>query len=247
MHRCKDSATRQERPIMNNQTQLIEQLASLLKRYRTETPPGHQPYLIAETVDSVLSDVRAYLEQLAEPPPVISYGMQSIHDAITDDPSLCEPAPSMAGDVPKIGCVQHDCAECQTRAALPVGELTDQIFEVMQGWSSATFGWQGSNDPEVEAANFAKGKLEHDKECKRRISVILAAAQAAPARVPLMDELVPACRDLIDFLDKNPPMGESIWAIQRIRKALRSVPAGPGDMAIYQEIAAHVITQGGKA
>jgi hypothetical protein len=44
-----------------------------------------------------------------------------------------EPAPSMAGDVPKIGCVGHDCAECQARAALPASDMPDCWVVVKDG------------------------------------------------------------------------------------------------------------------
>lgn len=75
-----------------------------------------------------------------------------------------------------------------------------------------------------------------DKEAQASCTVPACFAREPQAQGDA--ELVSACRDLIAFLDKNPPMGESIWAIQRIRTALRAVPAGPEDVAIYKAIAA---------
>lgn len=55
--------------------------------------------------------------------------------------------------------------------------LVDTLFEIFQGWSSATFGWQDSSDPDVEAANFAKAKQDHRNECKRRLTAALSTAR----------------------------------------------------------------------
>jgi hypothetical protein len=87
------------------------------------------------------------------------------------------PAALPASDTPKIGCVQHDCAECQARAALPVGELTDrQILDIAK------------IDCRIE---FSNDDIEEDAQIETTITfarAILAAAQTAPALVPLTSE-----------------------------------------------------------
>ncbi len=50
-----------------------------------------------------------------------------------------------------------------------------------------------------------------------------ATAKRNAALIAAAPDFADACRDLVDFLDKNPPMGESIWAIQRIRAALGAI------------------------
>jgi hypothetical protein len=214
---------------MTNPTQLIEQLASLLKRYRTETPLGHQPYLIAETVDGVLADAKAHLEQPAEPAPVISYGMQSIHDAITDDPSLCEPSPSMVGDAPKIGCVQHDCAECQARAALPAGELTQRITDYLAGG--------GLFNPELANHDAVRDLLIDCREA-------LAAARPQPVLEPLTEcriELVTAIQTLASHYENK------CYKFQDDKEVLADAQ---GDIDRARQVASkwnwNGITQGGK-
>jgi hypothetical protein len=183
---------------MTNPTQLIEQLVRALEKARSFEEGGTGLAMAA------LTAAHSHLEQPTEPAPVISYGMQSIHDAITDDPSLCEPsrppncgtgycsciecvmepAPSMAGEVPKIGCVGHDCAECQARAALPVGELTGPSGDKLSDFSADQW-WL----PELDAA-VANGT--HDQ--KRAVAVVrnlLATIAAAPAQPVSGWKLVP--------------------------------------------------------
>lgn len=67
------------------------------------------------------------------------------------------------GDTQKIGCVQHDCAECQARAAMPVGELTlEQITRIYDRYG---------------------GDMVN---CTRAIERELAAARSQPVREPLL-------------------------------------------------------------
>lgn len=39
-------------------------------------------------------------------------------------------------------------------------------------------------------------------------------------------ELLEACQELIDYLDKNPPMGESLYSVQKIRDAVAKSTGG---------------------
>lgn len=43
-------------PLMHHAATEVGRLRSLLRRYRTETPLGHQPHMIAHEVDAVLGD-----------------------------------------------------------------------------------------------------------------------------------------------------------------------------------------------
>jgi hypothetical protein len=105
---------------MTNPTQLIEQLASLLKRYRTETQLGHQPYLIAETVDSVLCDARAHLEQPTEPAPSASSAIDKFKELMqASTPEELEAARSVFGDL--LGLVP---------APSTAGERADKIISL---------------------------------------------------------------------------------------------------------------------
>lgn len=49
------------------------------------------------------------------------------------------------------------------------------------------------------------------------------SSNAAPS-----DDLVSACRALIAYVDKNPPMADSVWCVQQIRAAL-AAPAPTGE------------------
>ena len=66
--------------------------------------------------------------------------------------------------------------------AVPVvmADLVNQLFQIMEGWNSATYGWQADlNDPVKSTANWMKAKTEHADECKRRIRAAIDAVLAA--------------------------------------------------------------------
>jgi hypothetical protein len=141
----REESTRQanktkEKPIMTNQNQLIEQSPHeqwLAVREGHFNAAAEAYFSARPQLDSAVNrrifyaghckgyDDRAHLEQPAEPAPTgdcrncVGQGWEpSVYKGRVPC-SFCQPAPSMAGDVPKIGCVQHDCAECRGRAALP--------------------------------------------------------------------------------------------------------------------------------
>ena len=56
--------------------------------------------------------------------------------------------------------------------------LTNEIFEVVQGWQTSTIGWQSSSDALVSEANYKKAREDHNNECKRRIAKVLQSRLA---------------------------------------------------------------------
>lgn len=55
-----------------------------------------------------------------------------------------------------------------------------------------------------------------------QMSAHLAQLQKnADAILAQRDELVSACKLLIDYCDKHPPMGDSLWSVQLIRAAIK--------------------------
>ena len=58
--------------------------------------------------------------------------------------------------------------------------LTNEIFEVVQGWQTSTIGWQSSSDALVSEANYKKAREDHNNECKRRIAKVLQSRLAEP-------------------------------------------------------------------
>jgi hypothetical protein len=58
------------------------------------------------------------------------------------------------------------------------GEATVQaIAGHIDGWRSATYGYQGDDDPAIEAQNKAAAEKAHAAECLRRIRAALAASR----------------------------------------------------------------------
>ena len=109
-----------------------------------------------------------------------------------------------------IGCVQHDCAECQARAALPVGELTDGKplpcpfcghvgLEFKEGstfrWIIAECGGCGASRGETRIQTFGEGTrdewmadVQADAIQEWNTRAILAAARPQPVLEPLTPE-----------------------------------------------------------
>lgn len=157
-----------------------------------------------------------------------------------------------ASDMPKIGCVQHDCAECQARAALPVGELTDGKplpcpfcghvgLEFKEGstfrWIIAECGGCGASRGETRIQTFGEGtrdewmadvQADAIQECNTR--AILAAARPQPVQEPLTNAQIEEGRKAT-FSTDNPfcPCDS---------KTMRK--------AVWWAESAHGITQGGK-
>ena len=116
-----------------------------------------------------------------------------------------------ASDMPKIGCVQHDCAECQARAALPVGELTDGKplpcpfcghvgLEFKEGstfrWIIAECGGCGASRGETRIQTFGEGTrdewmadVQADAIQEWNTRAILAAARSQPVREPEIEHV----------------------------------------------------------
>jgi hypothetical protein len=61
-------------------------------------------------------------------------------------------------------------------------------------------------------------------EARREIDRLsnLLAASAPVSGIP---DLLAACRNLIEYLDERPPMGDGLWCVQQIRVAVSALPA----------------------
>lgn len=52
-----------------------------------------------------------------------------------------------------------------------------------------------------------------------------AAAAVLRAQHAHINEFLAACKLLIDYCDKHPPMGDSLWSVQLIRAAIKKTEA----------------------
>lgn len=133
---------------------------------------------------------------------------------------------------PKIGCVQHDCAECQARAALPVGELTNEQADAIQC------------DSDVRRHLEYYYRLPIDQtaiELVKKIASHLAAARPQPVLEPLTDDPLQGAVDW--FLQAD---GE-FFCVATVQRTLRiGYNRAKRLCDIAKERAAHGITQGGK-
>lgn len=101
----------------------------------------------------------------------------------------------------------------------------------------ALFGFCGANDEAESIANLRRfvacwnmlvGETTEDIEANPlpamfdQMSAHLAQLQKnVDAILAQRDELVSACKLLIDYCDKHPPMGDSLWSVQLIRAAIK--------------------------
>lgn len=112
---------------------------------------------------------------------------------------------SVAGDEPrtsseKIGCVQHDCAECKARADAPsTSQPLGALVEVR--WDDSPWSRYGLFNS-VEIAEATKRHLENDDK-EARVVPLCSIALAAPSTSPTDDEMLAAfnsCEKVIDGL-----------------------------------------------
>ncbi len=108
-----------------------------------------------------------------------------------------------ATDMPKIGCVQHDCAECQARAALPVGELTDEQIE--ECWKNR---WETAVSTVERRRQFAR--------------TLLAVARSQPVLEPLPEWVLVHRRGLVPL--RKGPFLDSVFTAKMLRELYELYP-----------------------
>lgn len=74
-----------------------------------------------------------------------------------------------------------------------------------------------TQDPHPEIQILSSRLEQVEKERNRA----LAANRELICQLGYLTDLVQACKDLVAYLDKHPPMGDSLWSVQQIRAALK--------------------------
>jgi len=116
-------------------------------------------------------------------------------------------------------------------AAHPAEAQQEPVRDIIEGWKSATFGWNGTNP-----ISYEKARADHAEECIRRIEAALTA-QPAPAAVPPGYALVPIeptpemCKIgghvMSEWTDDSAPLRERTYAVA-FADAYRAMIAAAG-------------------